>query len=125
MSESVIADDVSAPRNLPDDIRPLLHESSDQKESSSDIVLPENVQQSKRVRIIGPIVKGKSQIFASARQAAKCPPKPLPRRRNRLISQRTCRGSSGSGDGKAKHGGIVKEHSAFSTQPNLQRKRLH
>jgi hypothetical protein len=108
MSECVIANYVAALNNFLRNIRPLFHEASNQKERCADVVSAQNVQQSQGVRIIRSVVESERKVSVCDRRSAECPAKPPPRRRHGLISSRNSRtGSSGSGYGKAKHGGIL------------------
>src|SRR5258707_9192050 len=107
MRKGMIADHVSASDNFSRNVRPPLHILPNQKKSGAYLVFAQDVEQPQRVRIIRPVVKREGEALATWRSAERSP-EPLPHRRHGLVSGRNGRtGRSGSGDGDAKHGGIV------------------
>lgn len=91
MSERVIANNVPSPCDLSCDIGPLLHIAPDHKKSRTNLVAGEDVQQIKRMRIVGPVVESERNLSRRPSQSTKGAPHPLAGRCHGLVS-----GSNGS-----------------------------
>ena len=107
MRECVIAYYVSALNKFTDDIGALSDEASDQEKRCADVVTSQDLQEAERVRVVGSVVVGESQLPGAARESHKGAAVPLAGRAHGLVASGDSCSRRGSGEHGSEHSRIV------------------
>src|SRR5579885_2021705 len=94
MRERVIPDDMPSLGDFPRDVASLADVAADEKKCGANVMLRQNFQQTKGVRVVGTVVIGQRKLSGARGESGERATVPLTSRSHRLIAG--CNGSADS-----------------------------